>query len=545
MEPNDSDELGIRDYARVLGRRKSTVFIAVLVVAGVALASALAQTPSYDTTASVLLEPRSNSTLFNNNAIASNDPARDLQTEIQVVTSQPIKRVVHSTLGAAPAITVTPVGQSNVIHITAQSTDPVSAAVVANTYANAYIDYRRSQAVTDALAAESQIQGRISDLQHQIDGLNAQVKGASTSQTSAILSQIDSLVQQQGTFKQQLGQLQVQTAVKSGGAQLIAPASTPASPSTPRPLRDVVLAMMAGLILGIGAAFGLEYFDDSLKSQEDLDRAIHGLSTLAVIPQVSSWKTREEPLVISIAEPQSPAAESYRALRTAIQFSSMDRPLHTLQITSPSPGEGKTTTLVNLGVALAQVGQEVILTCCDLRRPRLHEFFDLDNNIGFTSVLLGNVPASAALQDVPGVPGLRVLASGPLPPNPSELLSSARAAEVLTALRGAADMILIDSPPVLPVTDAAVLSGLVDSTLLVVTAGSTTRRQAAQAVAVLAQVDAPLLAVVLNGLTADGSYGSAYNYYRYEHDARRRWERGPRRRTAETGQVPRSARVDA
>src|SRR5207249_10429878 len=134
-----------------------------------------------------------------------------------------------------------------------------------------------------------------------------------------------------------------------------------------------------------------------------------------------------------------------------IQFMGLDQTLKTVQVTSPSPGEGKTTTLANLGVVLSRAGQNVILVCCDLRRPRIHEFFGLSNEVGFTSVLLGDTPLSAALRKVPDEERLMVLASGPEPPNPSELLSGTRAVEVFTALQGMADIVLIDSPPVLPV----------------------------------------------------------------------------------------------
>jgi capsular exopolysaccharide synthesis family protein len=160
----------------------------------------------------------------------------------------------------------------------------------------------------------------------------------------------------------------------------------------------------------------------------------------------------------------------------------------------------------------------VIIVCCDLRRPRIHEFFGLDNDTGFTSVLLGKVPVSAALQKVPGQARLFVMASGPLPPNPSELLSSKRTIEVLTSLQAEADIVLIDSPPVLPVTDALVISGRVDATILVCVSGATTRKDAARAVELLDQVDAPLVGTVLNGVSAANTYGYGGQYYRYQSD---------------------------
>jgi receptor protein-tyrosine kinase len=208
--------------------------------------------------------------------------------------------------------------------------------------------------------------------------------------------------------------------------------------------------------------------------------------------------------------------EAYRALRTAIQFLGLDHPLRVLQITSPSASEGKTTTMANLGVALASTGRRVVLISSDLRRPRIDRFFGLSDDVGLTSVILGDVPLSAAVQRVPDVDGLFVLAAGPLPPNPSELLGSTHAEELFVALRAEFDMVLLDSPPVLPVTDAAVLSAYADATLLVATARKTRRRDFGRAVELLRQVEAPLVGSVLNGVTSEGGYGYGYGYYRYE-----------------------------
>jgi capsular exopolysaccharide synthesis family protein len=235
---------------------------------------------------------------------------------------------------------------------------------------------------------------------------------------------------------------------------------------------------------------------------------------LGLIPLVGSWKDRDQTKLVSLTEPNSPAAEAYRSLRTSVQFLGLDRPLRIIEVTSASPGEGKTTSLANLGVALARAGRQVIVVCCDLRRPRLHEFFGLSNTIGFTSVLVGDVGLSTALQPVPGSDRLRVLASGPIPPNPSELLASERAGEVLAALAQQADIVLIDAPPVLPVTDAAVLANRVDATLLVVSANVTTNKQVHRAAEILRQVDAPLVGAVLNGVELEGGYGYQYGYYR-------------------------------
>ncbi|MGH9126798.1 MAG: polysaccharide biosynthesis tyrosine autokinase, partial [Acidimicrobiales bacterium] len=434
-----------------------------------------------------------------------------------------------------PNVSAVPVGQTDVIAITASDTYPAAAATIANTYARTYIAQRRSQDVNNALASAAEVQGKITDLQSQIDSLRAQINNAKdvNAATAAITPQLDSLTQEQGTFKQQLADLQVEAALNSGDAQLVKPATTPTSPASPRPLRDAILAIAAGLILGVGAALVLDQLDDSIKSPDDLERTIPRIPNLAVIPYVGAWKAKDQTLVVSVTDPKAPAAEAYRSLRTALQFAGLDRPFRNVQVTSPSQGEGKTTTLANLGVALAQVGQRVVLVDCDLRRPRIHQFFGLDNEVGFTSVVLGHVPADAALQDAPDIPGLQILPSGPLPPNPAEMLASSRCGEVLTALQAEADILLIDSPPVLPVTDAAVISGMADVTLLVVTAGFTTRRQAAKAVETLGQVEAPLLGTILNRAGARDAYGYGYGYgyryYRYDRPLARRLDRVRRR----------------
>lgn len=305
--------------------------------------------------------------------------------------------------------------------------------------------------------------------------------------------------------------------LQTGGADVVSPAVLPDSPVRPRPVRNVAIALVLGAFLGLGVVFLVDYLDDSIRSKEDVERAEPTLPVISVIPAVGGWRSKDEARLISITDPTSAAAEAYRSLRTSVQFPLFDHPVRTLQVTSPNASEGKTTTLANLAVALAGAGHRVTIVCCDLRRPRVHEFFGLDNSAGFTSVLVGERSMAAALQAVPGVKGLSLLASGPLPPNPSELLQSQRAAEILKFLEADDGFVLLDSPPVLPVSDAAVLSKLVHATLLVCSAGTTRRRDLNRATELLRQVQAPLIGVVLNGVAESASYGSQYGYYEAAH----------------------------
>jgi non-specific protein-tyrosine kinase len=214
-------------------------------------------------------------------------------------------------------------------------------------------------------------------------------------------------------------------------------------------------------------------------------------------------------------EPKSAAAEAFRALRTNIQFASPDKPVHTILATSTSPDDGKSTTVANLAVTFAAAGSPTILVDADLRRPHLHQIFGLPNDAGLTTLIASmsrggeSAQVELPLQETQ-VPNLRVLTSGPVPPNPAEMLASQKMAEVLALLRARADYVLIDTPPVIAVTDAAVLAPRVDGVLLVVNAGKTKRDLAVKARDVLQQVNANVLGVVLNNAKVDKS---AYEYY--------------------------------
>jgi non-specific protein-tyrosine kinase len=214
--------------------------------------------------------------------------------------------------------------------------------------------------------------------------------------------------------------------------------------------------------------------------------------------------------LITISNPRSPIAEAYRTLRTNLEFSNLDKSLRTILVTSAGAEEGKSTTLANLAVTIAQSGKRVILIDADLRRPTQHQIFGLKNNAGLTDMVRDDaILANPPLQET-NVPNLRVLASGQLPPNPAEILGSKRMADILAALLEHADMLLFDAPPVLAVTDAAVLSQKVDGVLLVVSAGKTKRENARKAQSQLEKINARVIGAVLNNVQAER--GAQYYY---------------------------------
>lgn len=505
--PDGGAGSGLRDYLAVLSRRKPIVIAVVGAIVGVSLVQSLLQTPVYEGAARVLLKPSSNNSVFDPSTGQVIDADRIVGTEIMILKSEPIQAAVRRQVGKAPGVSASSLGQVNVIEIRARDNNPRRAASITNAYANAYIDYKRTQSVDDLLAAAKEIQAKTTELQKQIDATNGPEKVA--------------LIDQQRTFKQRLDQMQVDAALKTGGAQVISPAAVPSSPVEPRPLRNAIFALAVGLLLGVGFALLQDHLDDSVKTKEEAEAAVPDIPVVALIPAVAGWKAADRPRVVSLDEPGAPASEAYRSLRTALQVIGVERGLKTLQVTSAAAQEGKTTTVANLGVALAKAGQRVVLVCCDLRHPRLHEFFGLSNETGVTSVLHGDVPLWSAVQKVPGVDRLLVLPSGPLPHDPAELLSSRRIAEVLAPLHAEGHLVVLDSPPVLPVTDALVLSRYVDATLLVGRAERTRAKDLSRAREVLDQVDAPLVGTVVNGIRVERGSPYGYGYYSSKDDARR------------------------
>ncbi len=529
MPKTDAGQLDLRDYLAVVNSRKLTILLAVVGVVSAALIVSFLQTPVYEAGAEVVFETRSAEVTLAPGSVVFGP---QVATEIQVMQSRSVREAVAQQLGTEPNVSVAPVEATQVVRISAKSTVAAEAANTANVYAETYINNRREQLVAELLAAGEQVQAKVDELDQQLEqieqplvDLDAQIAATNSSterdplqvQRNTLESEIDterdSLVTRREGYADQADQLQLaRNLTESGGVRLVSRAVEPTSPVEPTPLRNGLLALVVGLMLGVGLAFVREQLDDTVRTKDELERATGGLSALALVPAVAGWKDRTKPQVVSMVDPASPAAEAYRSLRTSVQFIGLHHPVQVIQVTSPSASEGKTTTLANLAVALAGSGQRVVVVCCDLRRPRVHDFFGLSNTTGFTSVLLGEIPLSASLQPVPGQPKLSLLASGPTPPNPSELLSSPRSTQVLSALRSECDVVLVDSPPILPVTDGIVLSRLVDATILVGTAGRTTRKEYHRAAELLRQVDAPLIGSVLNGVDQEDLYGFGYGY---------------------------------
>ena len=290
-------------------------------------------------------------------------------------------------------------------------------------------------------------------------------------------------------------------------ASVVDDATLPSSPVTPQPVRNLGLAFLLGLLLGFGLAVARELLDTSVKSPDEIAAATDA-PLLGSIAYDASVKT--EPLVSNL-DSHAPRAEGFRVMRTNLQFVDVDASTKVFVVTSAVPGEGKTTTAVNLALTLAQAGQKTLLVEGDLRRPKAALTLDMDGSVGVTTVLLGKVSLEDALQEY-ATTGLAVLASGAIPPNPAELLQSRAMTDLLARCRQQFDTVIIDAPPLLPVTDAALISTQADGAILVVAHGRTTRDQVAQAAQRLGAVDATLVGAVLNMTPSRRGGGTGYGY---------------------------------
>jgi tyrosine-protein kinase len=292
---------------------------------------------------------------------------------------------------------------------------------------------------------------------------------------------------------------------------VLAPAREPTTPVSPNIAQNVLLAAIAGLILSGAAVLLLEYLDDTVKDADDVQRVLN-LSTLGAIARITHVHGSGDSL-ITLKHPRSPIAEAYRVLRTNLRFSGIENPSGALLVTSAGPGEGKTTTAANLAVALAQGGKRVILLDADLRLPSIHKLFGLPNEVGLSSMFLEDGTDVENVLQPTLVEGLNVITSGPVPPNPAEVLDSKQMSKILTDLRARVDMLILDSPPALAVADASILGSRCSGTIIVVDAGRTRTDVSRRAVETLQKTNVKILGVVLNKMNAHRAGESGYYYY--------------------------------
>jgi polysaccharide biosynthesis transport protein len=401
---------------------------------------------------------------------------------------------------------------STLLTITAQDADPSRAAAIANALAEQLI------------AASPAIQGRqvefqksidadLQATQDQINATQAQVETLSglnvrTATQDADLATLEGrLVSLRATYATLLS---FSSSNASNLLSVVEPAAAPNAPVSPRPLLNTLLAAILGLLVAVGIAAVSEFLNDAIKDSDEVQEST-GLSTLGAISRMKGDRARSEIYrLAAVLYPRSGIAEAYRTLRTNTEFAAVDAPIRTLLVTSSMPGEGKTITAANLAVVFAQAGRRVLLVDADLRKPGVHLVFDIPNAHGLTTLLRSDEVSLDAIAQVTEQDNLRVLTTGPLPPNPAELLGSQRMRTILERLKAGCDLVIFDSPPLQAVTDSAILSSFLDGTLLVIDAKHSRRRTVVLGREALSKAGAKVLGAVLNRIPVRAHYPDYY-----------------------------------
>lgn len=458
---------------------------------------------------------------------------RLMQTYAELVTTRTVLQKVIDNLGLQITpdalerqLTIRPTTETQFLTIIVEDSNPEQATAIANALAEELVflsptgDSESGAAVVREQMRDQtgQIEKNIANIEAGIVSLESELQSADNIERRRVLS--DQLALERERLSGAHATLallydSLQQAI-TNQVKIVESAIT-AEPLPTQVQLSVVMGAMAGLIISVVIALTFEFLDDfTIKTTEHIESLTH-LSTLAGISEIKS-----DDKLITVSDPRSPISEAFRVLRTSIQFSSVDTPSRTILVTSSIPGEGRSTIVANLATVMARAGHNVLLVDADLRRPTQQHLFDLPNSLGLTSLLLEydanerEEVVETLLQDVVQVTrieGLQLLTSGPIPPNPSELLGSTKMKLLLDMLIQQYDFVILDSPAVLSATDPAILSVHADATLLVAWAGKSRKVHLQQAAEQLREVNANLMGCVLNGLSAKDA-----NIYAYQDD---------------------------
>jgi Mrp family chromosome partitioning ATPase len=511
-----------QSVGKTLWRRKWIVVVAAFVALAASLAISVIRTPMYQAEAQLVKDQGSlDITLFGTSIYSAGDVERDLVTTADSVTSLRIASLVKEAVGSELSagqllgmVTANASDTSNTITIEATGPDPQETAELANAFATQTILLRQESDKAALVAARQALEAQIAMM-------------TPTDLESSLGQQLQARVEQLGVLEQ----------VQTGGYVLWQSAQTPQTPVSPRPARDTAAGLAAGVILGLILAVSADRLDRRLKGQADFEREFR-MPVLALIPRIGRrWKRSEDngSDFIGFAAVGSPFVEAHRLLRSNLQYFEGEKALRSILVTSGLPQEAKTSTAVNLALSLAMSGEKVALVDTDLRNPLMDRYLNLDNSVGLSTLLAGTIRVEEAARVVKTsdfLPkeeswesGARAsdkslqkdficVTSGPLPPNPAELLASPRMGETLKALMSLVDYVLIDSAPILVVADAVGLASRVDGVIVVSREGSATIEQAHDIRTTLERVGARLVGLVITGVKVSSSHGYQSGYYR-------------------------------
>jgi capsular exopolysaccharide synthesis family protein len=489
--------LDLREFLQKVARRKWLVLGVMVIVVALAAGYSYSRPKVFSATATVFAQPI---------LVRPDDPDPldnlSMPTEAELVRSTEVARIARTNIGA-PAdisnmlkhVSVTTPENTQILRIEFTDTDAKGAQQGAQEFAQGYLQSRREQALSAIAAHSATIEEQIAEIDDRILELDIDILGLSEGSPERTKAESDRRTQEAIREQLMIELAAANTASRDPG-YVVQNAERPSAPISPKHQVDLALGVLLGLAAGVAFASVREQLQDRIEDPAGFRKYLKA-PTLGLIPE-SPLLRGDLPRLVTIDEPRGVAAEAYRTLRTNLLAACKAAKARTILVTGARQGEGKTTTSVNLAVALAQVGRSVVLISADLRFPRVHSLLGIGNERGLGQVLLGEVPLSDALVDT-SIANLRVLPSGPVSglDEPVELLQSDRMFEVIRSCRQA-DFVIVDAPPIEPVADSLVLADLVDGVILVTDAQTGTRAGVSQTRLQLEQVGGNILGGVLN-----------------------------------------------
>lgn len=521
-----SSELVLRDYARIIWRRKWIIVVAViLLTAGSQLITRFFVTPKYQSSTEILQRQSGiDKVLFGSELFQRlSNPERNIQTAAELVLSPEVTQAVNKKLAnrlsgadAALFIKVSPVEKADMLEITAIHSDPALAADVANIFAEEYIAWRQKVDRDVVRQATEPIQDQLATF-------------SSDQQESASYK----------VLKDKLETLKLIEAMQIGNLEVVKTASIPSAPASPQPLRTGLIALLIGLFSGVGMVLALDQFDTKVRSTDEVVDRIKK-PVLATIPVFLN----KNGSIATLSQPTGPCSEAYRLLKTNLGYTEPDRVIKSILVTSPEPGDGKSTTVANLAVTMARAGKKVIVLEADWRRPTLAKYFNLPEAAGVTNALSGNcslpdilqtieadrmiisaskkigeknvVLADGGIHSLDGTKPIYFATAGPIPPNPGELAASEKLGTLIMEAGSYADIVLVDAPPLGVVGDAASIASKVDGVVFVVKLAKTAKRSLGMMQSFMDTVPATILGLVITDFNTAGTYYRNYGGYYYQ-----------------------------
>jgi capsular exopolysaccharide synthesis family protein len=469
------EQLDLRQLVRIAQRRAWLVALLMLISGGVAYYNSSEETPIYSTSATMIVNNGVTTDLSDYNAIYQTQQLA--QTYAGMVATGPVLDRVANTLGVPfieSSVSASSSGESQFLNVRVTDTDPERAVLVANTVVTEFQAYMEERAANRADAVKGGLTAQITSLSERIEEIDAQVselRAGDNADDEQVQQQITDLTQERSNVSQSLTNLNtsavtIDAQILAGSAQIemVNPARS-AGQISPNPRSALMLGLFVGLMLGVGVVALLEFLDNTVKPEQNL-QGITGAPLLATVSAVNKMPPGGAQ-VFTIAQPKASATEAMRLLRTNLEFASATDEIHSLTVTSPGPGEGKSTIAANIGVVLAQAGKTAVVIDADLRKPTQHRIFGVPNEQGLTTLLTHPEDAWESAAIKVALPGLHLIPSGPIPPNPADLVSSARFAQLIERIKSEVDLVIIDSPPILSASDSLSIATRTDGVILV------------------------------------------------------------------------------